>query len=83
MPYKVTSSNGSVTLTSKLNPYVEVMQIFGFKQGCSYFKVITKRDQDFINLVLKEMKADKHYKAVLSKSISAGDDVNQITITKK
>jgi hypothetical protein len=82
MPYKVTASNGSVTLTSKLNPYVEVMQIFGFKQGCSYFKVLTKRDQDFINLVLKEVKVDKQYKAVLTKSISAGDDVNQITVTK-
>ena len=83
MPYKVTRSNGSVTLTSTLNPYVEVMGLFGFKQGCSYFKVVTKRDQDFINQVLKEVKADKQYKAVLSKSISAGDEVNQIEITKK
>ena len=82
MPYKITANNGSVTLTSKLNPYVEVIQIFGVKQDCSYFKVLTERDQDFINQVLQEMKSEKQYKAVLSKSISAGDDVNQITITK-
>jgi len=83
MPYKVTSSNGRVTLTSTLNPYVEVMGAFGFKKGCSYFKVLTKRDQDFINQVLKEAKADKTFKVTLRKSISEGDKVSQIEIAKK
>jgi len=59
------------------------MGLFGLTQGCSYFKVVTERDRDFINQVLREIKADKQHKAVLSKSISAGDPVNQIEITKK
>jgi hypothetical protein len=83
MPYQVSQENGRVTLTSTLNPYVEVMGLFGFKKGCSYFNTITKRDQDFINQVLKETKADKGFKATLSKAISEGDEVNQIEITKK
>jgi hypothetical protein len=83
MPYKVAMSNGSVTLTSTLNPYVEVMGAFGFKKGCSYFDVVTKRDQDFINQVLKEAKVDKKFKATLTKSISKGDKVNQIEVSKK
>ena len=83
MPYNVTSSNGKVTLTSTLNPYTEVMGIFGFKKGCSYFNVVTKRDQDFINQVLKEAKVDKKFKATLTKSISKGDKVNQIEVSKK
>jgi len=83
MPYKVSQKNGSVTLTSALNPYVEVMGAFGFKKGCSYFKVLTKRDQDFIDQVLKEAKVDKGFKATLTKAISEGDKVNQIEIAKK
>jgi succinate dehydrogenase flavin-adding protein (antitoxin of CptAB toxin-antitoxin module) len=83
MPYKVAESNGRITLTSTLNPYVEVMGAFGFKKGCSYFKVLTKRDQDFINLVIKEAKADKKFNAKLTKAISEGDKVNQIEISKK
>jgi len=83
MPYKVTKKNGTITLTSILNPYVEVMGAFGFKKGCSYFKVLTKRDQDFINQVLKEAKADKKFKATLTKALSEGDKVNQIVIAKK
>ena len=83
MPYNVTSSNGKVTLTSTLNPYTEVMGIFGFKKGCSYFKAVTKRDKDFITQVLKETKADKKFKATLTKAISEGDKVNQIEITQK
>jgi len=83
MPYKVTQKNGGITLTSPLNPYVEVMGAFGFKKGCSYFKVLTQRDQDFINQVLKEAKADKRFKATLSKALSEGDKVNQIVIAKK
>lgn len=83
MPYKVTRKNGGITLTSPLNPYVEVMGAFGFKKGCSYFKVLTQRDQDFINQVLKEAKADKRFKATLSKALSEGDKVNQIIIAKK
>jgi len=83
MPYKVTRKNGGITLTSPLNPYVEVMGAFGFKKGCSYFKVLTQRDQDFINQVLKEAKADKRFKATLSKALSEGDKVNQIVIAKK
>jgi hypothetical protein len=59
------------------------MGAFGFKKGCSYFKVVTKRDQDFINQVLKEAKADKVFKATLRKSISEGDKVSQIEIAKK
>jgi hypothetical protein len=83
MPYKVTKKNGNITLTSTLNPYVEVMGAFGFKKGCSYFKVLTKRDRDFINQVLKEAKADKRFKATLTKALSEGDKVNQIEISKK
>ena len=83
MPYNVTSSNGKVTLTSTLNPYTEVMGIFGFKKGCSYFKAVTKRDKDFITQVLKETKADKKFNATLTKAISEGDKVNQIEITQK
>lgn len=83
MPYKITQKNGSITLTSPLNPYVEVMGAFGLKKGCSYFKTLTKRDQDFINQVLKESKMDKRFKATLTKAISEGDKVNQIEIVKK
>jgi hypothetical protein len=83
MPYKVTSKNKSITLTSDLNPYVEVMSAFGFKKGCSYFKALTKRDKDFIDRVLKEAKADKGFKATLTKAISEGAKVNQIVIAKK
>ena len=83
MPYKATHKNGQIILTSTLNPYVEIMSAFGFKKGCSYFKVLTKRDQDFIDLVLKETKTDKKFKAKLVKSISEGDKVNQIEISKK
>lgn len=83
MPYHVTQSNGKVTLTSTLNPFTEVMGIFGFKKGCSYFKAVTKRDKDFINQVLKETKTDKKFKATLTKAISEGDKVNQIEITQK
>jgi hypothetical protein len=83
MPYKVSQKNGGVTLTSALNPYVEVMGAFGFKKGCSYFNVLTKRDQDFINQVLKETKVDKQFKVTLTKAISEGDKVNQIKIAKK
>jgi len=83
MPYKVSKKNGSITLSSTLNPYVEVMGAFGFKKGCSYFKVLTKRDQDFIDQVLKEAKADKKFKATLTKALSEGDKVNQIVIAKK
>jgi hypothetical protein len=83
MPYNVTESNGRITLTSHLNPYVEVMGAFGFKKGCSYFKVLTKRDQDFINQVLKEAKADKKFNAKLTKAISEGDKVSQIEIAKR
>ena len=83
MPYKVTNSNSRITLTSTLNPFVEVLSAFGFKKGCSYFKILTKRDQDFINLVLKEAKADKKFNAKLTKAISEGDKVNQIEIAKK
>jgi len=83
MPYKVTNKNGSITLTSALNPYAEVMGAFGFKKGCSYFKVLTTRDQDFIDQVLKEIKADKGFKAKLTKSISEGDKVSEIEITKR
>ena len=83
MPYNITESNGRVTLTSTLNPYTEVMGLFGFKKGCSYFKAVTKRDTDFINQVLKETKTDKKFKATLTKAISEGDTVNQIVIAKK
>jgi hypothetical protein len=83
MPYNVTQSNGKVTLTSTLNPFTEVMGLFGFKKGCSYFKAVTQRDKDFINQVLKETKSDKKFKATLTKAISEGDTVNQIDITKK
>jgi hypothetical protein len=83
MPYNITKSNGKVTLTSTLNPYTEVMGLFGFKKGCSYFKAVTKRDKDFINQVLKETKSDKKFKATLTKAISEGNKVNQIEITKK
>ena len=83
MPYNITESNGRVTLTSTLNPYTEVMGLFGFKKGCSYFKAVTKRDKDFINQVLKETKTDKKFKATLTKAISEGDTVNQIEIAKK
>ena len=83
MPYNVTQSNGKVTLTSTLNPFTEVMGLFGFKKGCSYFKAVTKRDKDFITQVLKETKSDKKFKATLTKAISEGDKVNQIEITKK
>ena len=83
MPYKVTQMDERIILTSTLNPYVEVMAAFGFKKGCSYFDVVTKRDQDFINQVLKEAKVDKKFKATLTKSISKGDKVNQIEVSKK
>ena len=83
MPYKTTHKNGQIILTSTLNPYVEVMSAFGFKKGCSYFKVLTKRDQEFIDLVLKETKTDKKFKAKLTQSISGGDKVSQIEISKK
>ena len=83
MPYKATHKNGQIILTSTLNPYVEIMSAFGFKKGCSYFKVLTKRDQDFIDLVLKETKTDKKFKAKLVKSISEGDKVSQIEISNK
>jgi len=83
MPYKATHKNGQIILTSTLNPYVEVMSAFGFKKGCSYFKVLTKRDQEFIDLVLKETKTDKKFKAKLTQSISGGDKVSQIEISKK
>ena len=83
MPYKTTLKNGQIILTSTLNPYVEVMSAFGFKKGCSYFKVLTKRDQEFIDLVLKETKTDKKFKAKLTQSISGGDKVSQIEISKK
>lgn len=83
MPYKVAEHNGVITLTSALNPYVEVMQAFGFKKGCSYFKVVSKRDQDFIGQVLQEVRADKRFKATLTKAVSAGDKVNQIELVKQ
>ncbi len=83
MPYKGTQMDERIILTSTLNPYVEVMAAFGFKKGCSYFKVLTKRDQEFINQVLLETKTDKKFKAKLTKSISEGDKVNQIEISKK
>ncbi len=83
MPYRVSAGNGTVTLTSSLNPYTEVMGAFGLKKGCSYFTAVTKRDQDFISQVLKEAKADKQFKATLTKAISEGDQINQIEITKK
>ena len=83
MPYNVTQSNGKVTLTSTLNPFTEVMGLFGFKKGCSYFKAVTQRDKDFITQVLKETKSDKKFKATLTKAISEGDTVNQIEITQK
>jgi hypothetical protein len=83
MPYKVTQMDERIILTSTLNPYVEVMAAFGFKKGCSYFKVLTKRDQEFINQVLFETKTDKKFKAKLTKAISEGDKVNQIEISRK
>jgi hypothetical protein len=83
MPYGIAQENGSITLKATLNPYVEVLQAFGFTKDCSYFATISKRDQDFVNQVLKEAKVDKRFKAVLSKAISAGDKVNQIDIVKK
>jgi hypothetical protein len=83
MPYAVAKGNGSITLKAALNPYVEVMEAFGFTKGCSYFATISKRDQDFVNQVLREVKADKRFKATLTKAISSGDKVNQIDIVKK
>lgn len=81
MPYKVTKKNVSITLSSPLNPYVEMMEAFGFRKGCSYFNILTKRDQDFIHQVLKEVKVEKKFKAVLTKAISEGDKENQIVIS--
>jgi len=83
MPYTVSGSNGRVTLTSALNPYAEVMGLFGFKKGCSYFKAVTARDRDFISQILKETKTERSFKATLTRAISEGDTVNEIEITKK
>lgn len=83
MPYTITKKNGVVILTSSLNPYVEVMSAFGLDKRCSYFKTITKRDQDFIDRVLIETRADKYFKATLTRAISEGDQVNQVEVIKR
>jgi hypothetical protein len=82
MPYAVAQINGTIVVSSKMNPYVEVMRSFGVQKGCSYFDAVTQRDEDFIAQVLKEVRVDKHFKVSLTKAISKGDEVNQIEIVK-
>ena len=83
MPYGVAGKNNALILTSELNPYVEVMSAFGVGKGCSYFDVVTQRDEDFITQVLKEVRGETKFAATMKRAISKGDGINEIEIRKR
>jgi hypothetical protein len=62
---------------------VEVMSAFGVGKGCSYFDVVTQRDEDFITQVLKEVRGETKFAATMKRAISKGDGINEIEIRKR
>lgn len=83
MPYRLGREDDRVSLTSALNPYVEVMSAFGFEKDHPYFKVVARRDQDLLNEIVTEARGQNAFKATLTKSIGEGAEVNEIEITRK
>jgi hypothetical protein len=83
MPYEVAGENHALVLTARLNPYVDVMRLFGVKQDCSYFEAVTGRDEDFLLQVVKEMQAGSRFLVTMTSAMSRGDAVNAIEVKRR
>ncbi len=72
------TSNGSATLVSGVDPFVEVGAMLQAPAG--YNQTLAKMDQDFVNNVLKVAKLDKIATATFSSHLAKGAKTSEITI---
>jgi hypothetical protein len=80
--YKIKSADAkTATLVSDADPFVEVGAMLQAPAG--YNQALAKMDQDFVNNVLKEAKANKIATATFNSQISKGAKTSEITIKVK
>jgi hypothetical protein len=80
--YTIKSADAkTATLVSSADPFVEVGAMLQAPAG--YNQALAKMDQDFVNNVLKEAKADKIATATFTSQIAKGAKTSEITIKVK
>jgi len=80
--YTITAADAkSATLVAAMDPFVEVGAMLQAPAG--YNQALAKMDQDFVNNVLKEAKADKIATATFTSQIAKGAKNSEITIKVK
>lgn len=80
--YTITAVDAkTATLVAAMDPFVEVGAMLQAPAG--YNQALAKMDQDFVNNVLKEAKADKIATATFTSQIAKGAKNSEITIKVK
>lgn len=84
VPFQIDSADGKVTLVGEDDPFFEVpTQFLGKNQGATYLEAVALADQRFIDGILEETGMTDKVKVTREKTLTRGDDRNEVILENK